>query len=431
MLERAGRRPPADLLVEHARAELASGHLGVARTSFLAAVTHAEPVDPVVLADAAVGLGGIWVSEHRTVEMRERYDGVLRRAREGLGDLDAGLLVRLDARIAAENLYLRNGSLDTMLAAVEAARRLDDPLPLAESLSLLHHVLLGPASSAKRLAIAAELIDVASAAGDAVLALMGVMWRTVDLLLVADAEADRSLLELRQRADALRVESLLFVVEVIDVMRSLRAGRMADAEEEATRALERGLSVGDADAVNYYATHLLAMRWLQDRSNEVLPLARDAVDASTVVAGDATFVAALAAIAADAGGPSLEEAQRELDRLVENGLENLPPSSNLLVTLFCVVEAAWILRDRRAAEAAYELLLPYADRPVMASIAVTCFGPRRPCAREGGAHARSRRRRHRPSRARRGRRPPDRQPPLSRRDPPRARRRAARAGPER
>jgi hypothetical protein len=94
-----------------------------------------------------------------------------------------------------------------------------------------------------------------------------------------------------------------------------------------------------------------------------------------MVAGDPVFAAALAALAADAGGPALEEARRELDRLVEAGLDTIPLSSNWMATMFCVVEAASVLLDGRAARAAYDLLRPYADLPVMASIAVVCFGP--------------------------------------------------------
>ncbi len=375
LLERAGGTPSAELLVEHARAELAGGRLAAARTSFLAAVTGTTAIEPAVLAEAALGLGGIWVAEHRAIDARTRFQSLLARAARELGDGEPELRARLDARIAAEDLYVGAGSIGAMLATVDAARRLDDPLPLAHALSLLHNVLLGPASAGPRLAIAEELATVASAAGDAVLTLMGVLWRTVDLLLAGDPAADRSLLELRQRADGLRVEAVVFVVAVIDVMRATRAGRLDDAEGAAARALELGLAAGDVDAVNYYAAHLLAIRWLQDRSSDVLPLARDALDTPTMVAGDPVFAAALAALAADAGGPALEEAQRELDRLVEAGLDTIPLSSNWMATMFCVVEAASVLDDVSAARAAYDLLLPYADLPVMASIAVVCFGP--------------------------------------------------------
>ena len=376
LLGRAGQIVPPDLLVAHARAELAGGRLAAARTSFVAALQSTGPIEPATLADAALGLGGIWVAEHRAVETWSRYRALLDRARLELGNAQPELRVRLDARIAAEALYAgEHDNLVVMHAAVAAARILDDPEPLAESLSLLHHVILGPAYTDDRLRTAEELISVASTAGDAVLTLMGVMWRTVDLLLAGDPAAERALVELRQRADALRVEAVLFVVDVIDVMRAIRAGRLEEAEEGAGRALERGLAVGDADAVNYYAAHLFAIRWLQDRSADVLPLARDAMEGSTVVKGDRTFAAAFAALAVDAGGPALEEAQRQLDVLVEDGLDTLPSSSNWLVTMFSVVEAAAVLGDHRAAEAAYDLLLPHADLPVMASVAVACFGP--------------------------------------------------------
>ena len=45
-----------------------------------------------------------------------------------------------------------------------------------------------------------------------------------------------------------------------------------------------------------------------------------------------------------------------------------------MVTMFMVADAAWVLGDAAAARAAYDLLFPYAELPVMASLAVLCFG---------------------------------------------------------
>ncbi len=55
-------------------------------------------------------------------------------------------------------------------------------------------------------------------------------------------------------------------------------------------------------------------------------------------------------------------------------LADLPRSSTWLVTLYCMVEAAYLLGDVDAAAEVYELLLPFADRPAMASLGITCFG---------------------------------------------------------
>jgi hypothetical protein len=45
-----------------------------------------------------------------------------------------------------------------------------------------------------------------------------------------------------------------------------------------------------------------------------------------------------------------------------------------MVTMNGVAEAAYRLRDAETAAQVYELLSPFADLPVMASLAVACFG---------------------------------------------------------
>ena len=64
----------------------------------------------------------------------------------------------------------------------------------------------------------------------------------------------------------------------------------------------------------------------------------------------------------------------ELRRLRGAGLASLPNSSTWLVTLAAVIEAAVELGDTDLAEEAAALLAPYANRPIMASLAVVCFG---------------------------------------------------------
>jgi hypothetical protein len=330
--------------------------------------------DSARYAEAAIGLGGIWVYEYRSTEEIAGFHATLRRALNGLGDERPDLRARLAVRVAAEAVYGPEGTVDAVRRAVEEVRAVGDQRAIAEALSLLHHTMLGPEHADERLHVARELVAVASRSGDAVLTLMGVLWRTVDLFLLGDPAAERSLGELRQRADALRVHAVLYIVDVIDVMLLIRAGRFVDAESAASRCYQLGVEVGDADAVAYYAAHLLAIRWMQGRSTETLPLARDVAASSTLVAEDDVYRAAVAALAAAAGEPHLEEAGRELDRLAARGIGPIPSSSNALVTLFAIVEAAARLGNSSVAAAAYDALLPYRALPTMATIGVVCFG---------------------------------------------------------
>ncbi len=375
LLEANGASAPSRLLLQLAEAELAGGRLRDARATFGRAIAVATAEDDgEARAEAAIGLGGIWVFEHRDADAIAAFHGVLRTAAADVGDRRPDLRARLGVRLAAEAVYAGTGTIDQVRAAVDEVRATGDGRAVAEALSLLHHVILGPAFTDERLPLAEEIIAVASAAGDAVLTLMGVLWRTVDLFLIGDVGAERSLAELRQRADALRVHAVLYIVALMDVMLLIRAGRMADAEAAADRAFALGTEVGDADAVAYYGAHLLGIRWLQGRSEEILPLARDIATSPTLVAQDYVYSAALAALAADVGGPATEEARRELDRLMTVGLDRVRSSSNWLVTMFCLIDAAFRLRDVTVAATTYALLVGHARLPTMGSLAVMCFG---------------------------------------------------------
>jgi tetratricopeptide (TPR) repeat protein len=373
--ERSGAAPTARLLLELAQAELASGRLWPARDAFEAAIDAADAhADPELYAEAAIGLGGIWVFEHRDAVAVQRFHGALRRALAEVGSNRPDLAVRLRIRLAAEQMYLGQGTIDDAIDALDDARSLGDPAALSESLSLFHHLVLGPVFAHERLTIADELITVASANGDAVLSLMGVLWRTVDLFLLGHPTAERGLTELRQRADALRVQAVLYIVSLIDVLLLMRAGRLDEAEAAAEQAFNLGLEVGDADAAGYFGAQLFAMRWLQGRTEEILPMARDITASPSIVALDRAFPASYAALAANSGPAHFEEARKELDKLVKAGLGSIPTSSNWLLTMFAVAEAAARLDEQEAAAAAYEQALPFADLPTIASIAVVCFG---------------------------------------------------------
>jgi tetratricopeptide (TPR) repeat protein len=383
LFDRRADQTPSRVLLELAHAELHAGRLRTAREACRAAAAAVassaggsppEEDDADVLAEAAIGLGGIWVLEHRHPVEMEQFHRLLRDAQEGLGERRPDLRHRIAVRLAAEAVYTGTGSIGAVRAAVEQVRGTGDRRALAEALSLLHHTLLGPEFADERLGVAKELVEVASSSGEPVLTLMGVLWRTVDLFLLGDPAAEVSLAELRQRADALRVQAVLFVVAALDVMLALRQGRVEEAETGAAACLKMGLEVGDADAPEYYGAQLLAVRWLQGRSEEILPVARDLAHSVGVTTRDRAYLAAHAALAADAGPENAPEARRVLDRVLASGLKALESSSNWLVTFFTAAEAAALLGDAAAAAGMYEVLLPYARLPIMASIGVVCFG---------------------------------------------------------
>ncbi len=350
---------------------LEEGRLGQARHHFwLDAEAAVAASDAERLATAALGLGGLWVHEHRLTLERARVDGLQRQALDAL-DPASSLARRLRVRLAAEETYAI-GDARPILAELEQARDGCDPLAHAEALSLAHHCLLGPQHREPRLRLAEELIAISPSTGRAIDGLMGIAWRTVDLLLAGDRRSGRSLAELRDHLAIERCDCLDYLVAALDVMLAMRAGRLAEAEELAGRCYELGVDVGDADALGWYGAQLVAIRWMQGRGEDVLPLLADLVNSPTVAEPCTGFIAAQAALAAATG--DLDTARSALAALRADGLRNVPPSSIWSATMLGACEAAFALGDAETAAEAYDLLVPFADLPVMASLAVACFG---------------------------------------------------------
>ena len=299
--ERLPRREEwAALPVEHAEAVLACGRLADSRRLFRHAVDAAEDHgDTVTLARAAAGLGGVWLNEHRDPIEHQRMLASQRRALAALGDEHLALRRRLEMRLAAEAVY-DGHPVDGVREALARARECGDGSVLAEALSLAHHALMAPGSGEELLPLAEELIAVASAAGEGMLAVMGLMWRTVDLYQLDRPGAERSLGELRQRVEALGCLSIAYVVALIDVMRMTREGRIDEAEDAARAAFELGVAVGDADATGYYAAHVMRIRSLQGREAELLDLVPSVVESPLMMARERALRASIAGVAARA-----------------------------------------------------------------------------------------------------------------------------------
>ena len=397
---------------------LGEGRLAAARIAFWAQAQRAEAAaDVVSLAEAALGLGGLWVHEHRATLDRARVGDLQRRALAALtalGELDAvgapdrgsrstgELAARLRARLAAEDSFV-HGDPTAILAELDEIRRRGGPLALAEALSLAHHCHLGPQDAELRLALADELVAVAPATGRSVDAAMGLAWRTVDLVLAGDRRAGRSLRELRDGLARQRCDALGYLVAAMDVTAAMRAGDLAGAERAAEACLAQGTEVGDADAAGWYGAQLLAIRWMQGRTGELADLVGDLEQSSSVPEPTEAFTAAVAAVTAAAC--RREVAAGALARLRAGGLARIAPSSAWLTTMLAVCHAAFDLGDAEAAAEVYPLLAPFADRPVMASLGVACFGSAHQPLASGGVGQRRPRRCGRPPGRRRGRQP--------------------------
>ena len=358
-------------LADGVHARDVDGDLRACRQSFERAYQLAERAGDVrAMALAALGLAGLWVSERRTVTgavlLEARLEHVL-----SLLDPPSSLALRIRVRLAGEADY-RQGTHEAILAALDAARAAEDPEPLAEALSLAHHCLLDPDHVGRRQELAVELIKASFRTKRRSDLLMGLLWQTVDSYAAGDPHAGRHLGELRDQLEQQNHVAVAFVASAIDVMLTIRAGQLDDAESLAQICAASGAAAGDIDHDWWFGAQLVTIRWYQGRLAELLPVLRDQVHSPDLSAVDNSSVAALA-VAAALGG-DLRTAASSLSTLCDSDLARLPRSSSWLGTMNGVVEVAYLLGDVGVAEQAYELLRPYASLPMLGSLGVTCFG---------------------------------------------------------
>jgi hypothetical protein len=365
---------PADARAALAAAlhsQVSEGNLTVSRRLFAQAYEAAErDGDAETMARAALGMGGLWVHEHRDTVASAVH---LSRLRDAMARLDPAspLALRLRVRLAGERDY-HGGTHTAALAALDEARQSGDPVVRAEALSLAHHCVLGPDHGALRASLADELVTTSVRTGRRGDLLMGLLWRTVDLFLAGDPHAERRLAELRARLAEREHLAVGFVVSAVEVMLAVRAGRFDDATALAQRCAALGAEAGDVDATGWYGAQTVAVHWFQGRLGELLPMLHGLVHSPTLSAVDNSFFAALAVSAAYAG--ERETAESALYRLRGRDWADLPRSSTWLLTMCGVTEAAYLLGDADTAARVYPLLLPFAELPAMASLAIACFG---------------------------------------------------------
>jgi hypothetical protein len=252
------------------------------------------------------------------------------------------------------------------------ARASEDPVALAEALSLAHHCLLGPGEVTLRRELAAELIRVSFRTERRSDRLMGLLWQTVDAYAAGDLHAGRLLGELRDELAERGHAATGFVVSAIDVMLAIRAGRLDEAESLAGICAASGAAAGDIDAEWWPGAQLVTIRWYQGRLPELLPMLHDQVHSTALSAVDNSTMVALAVAAAQHG--DRPTAASGLAALRNRDLARLPRGSSWLVTMNGIAETAYLLGDAQAAREAYDLLRPYAGLPMVGGLGVTCFG---------------------------------------------------------
>ena len=227
---------------------------------------------------AALGLAGPWSALSRSDPERV---ALLDEAMTELSEDDSPLRARLLARTSLELYYAGEPELRLSLSdeAVRIARRVGDPRTLAACLDARHYALWRPENTEERLAVAAELRDVAEEAGDPELELQGAAWTIIDLMELGDIDGvDIQIAAVSKLADALHRPIWLWWAGLFRATRALLDGRFDEAERLAQETLAIGQRGQAENALHYYAQCMYSIRREQGRLAEVEGAVRNFIE---------------------------------------------------------------------------------------------------------------------------------------------------------
>jgi class 3 adenylate cyclase/tetratricopeptide (TPR) repeat protein len=369
----ADRITRAELLVELGRALSTIGERARGREHLDAATTLAREVGRAdLLARAAIIRGGVraW-SEAGVVddELIALFDEALALYPEG----DSPLRAMMTARMASE-LYFRPGATERRReltdAAVAMARRLDDPKTLAYVLNAAHWGMLEPGTERDRIAMAREMLDLATASGDRGLEATSRSWLASDLLQTGDVagaitEADREL----ALAQELRQPDLLWAALVKQAAIVCFQGRLGDAERLAEDALAAGRQAEIETALQMYGVLQLALRRMRGGLEDLIDVIAAMVEQYPLVPA---WRSGLAYLYRELG--RLDEARGPFEVTAADDFAMLPRDGNWMVGIAISATVNSSLGDTERAAWLYRELAPFEDAVVIAGLPADVLG---------------------------------------------------------
>ncbi len=360
-----------ELLCALGEAALAAGDPDRARAAYAEAAELARRTSRAeLLAAAALGVAGGQGGFEIDLRDPDRV-AVLTEALEAQPEGDsrarAALLGRLSLTLAFTGAAPEQREA-VSAEAVAMARRLGDPAVLAAALAARCDAISGPDHVAERRAAAAEVIELARAGGDRTGELLGRR-----LLLVALAEAaewpavDAEISSYARLAEPLAQPRLTWYVPLWRGARALMRGDLALAGEHARELGELAERAGSVNARLLGLVQRFIRLVSEGRADE---LAGDFAEIMGLIPDDPQAGACAHALLCARRG-LLAEARADLDRVVAG---TVPRDGDWLPKYVQVSVAAVLAGHRPAAEAAYQLLKPYAGQCAVGGILAGSWG---------------------------------------------------------
>jgi tetratricopeptide (TPR) repeat protein len=352
------RRLRCDLLIALGDVQRRAGNPSYRETAATAVDVTRALGDGERLARAILGHArpGGFVANTNVVD--ERLLALYEEARAALGDADTLLRARVLGQLAVELIYSSERERRHALSreAVAIARRLGDPLGLAQALNHRLYAINDPFTLAERLDLTAELAALAARVGSSELALLAAFHRAAALLESGDiVGAEQSLAEVERLAGELRQPFYKWMARVGRAMLAVMRGE-PDAEAKAVAAFELGMAAGQPDAAEAFGGQIYGVRYYEGRLGELLDILRANADSMPHLP---VWRALLARAYCDTD--QMAEARAQVDALRVGGFD-YPPNWTWTGLVQALIEVVTDLQDRSAATELYEQMRPIAKQ---------------------------------------------------------------------
>ncbi len=347
------------------RSLLLAGRVDEARTEF-AAVAAAAGVrgDPATLAEAALAVGDT-VSE---VAADAALLAVLDRA---LAEptVTAAVRAQLTARRAIATYWQPGGHDDSRTrsaAAVELAELAGDPRTLGAALIARQFTLRGPDRLEERIAVGAQVVDLAEHLGDDDLRFRAYQWLIPDRYQVGDiAAVAAGVAQMAAIAEARHNPLQSWWVLLCRCLLAAFAGQYAEAERLSIEAATVGQRLGQPAAEAYRLGQLSLLYWRSGRLAELEPDVRAGM---ARFPGLVTLRAVLALTFATSG--RRVEALHEIRALSADRFRVFPRDSLYLASVAILAEAAVTCAEPQLAGPLLTELAPYAHRNLIQGVPI-------------------------------------------------------------
>ncbi|MEY2463597.1 MAG: hypothetical protein QOH64_1735 [Acidimicrobiaceae bacterium] len=366
-------RRRAALVVEEGECLLLAGNLEQARARFLEGAEVARGINaPETMARAVLGMGAgpaAWEVPFGSDEQATLVADALALTPDGAAELRSMLLARLSVTAARPETMAT--ARQRAAEALDLAQQVGQPALIAQALAAVNDAFGGPAYAMTRRDNADTIVELAVAAGDRVLELLGYRFRIVADLELGDlAAVDRNIAAFTRLAGQLRQPLVSWYVPLFQGMRSLLAGDLDTADRYHRDVAAAAVATGSHNAEMLAATLRLGIDVARGRRPDAAAFDK-VFDADP--AGWASFAGGLGMVTLHAGEP--EQARDLLKLHADNGFVHLGEDGEQLTTLLMFGRVAVAVDELAAASRVYELMSPHAGLWVVDGIAACCWGP--------------------------------------------------------